>query len=419
MFSVMKKILSSLLIVSFFIIPLHGQQFQEKIEKLRIKHDLMGGIVVLFNQQGVIESIPFGFADMKRNIAVTDSTVFRIASISKTITTLALMQLLEQGRLKPDQDISQILGYEVKNPYFPQIPITIRMLLSHTSSLNEGEAYDNFLRMSYNNNPVPNIRELINKEGKYYTSNQFLNEKPGTYFNYSNLGYGIIGTIIEKITGKRFDQYCRENIFIPLGIDASYNVTDINNLDKIAVLYRKTDGIWQAQADNYEGIKPVFENLKTYRPGTNGLRFGAQGGLRISGMDLARIFMIFLNKGKKDETRIISNKSVRMMLRSEWDFDGKNASDNEGFFRSWGLGLQRITEKPISEKVLQRSKFMAGHSGDAYGLISNAFIDPKRKLGFVLIVNGCGKGYEHAPNSSYIPFEKDFFEIVEGYLSGK
>jgi CubicO group peptidase (beta-lactamase class C family) len=292
------------------------------------------------------------------------------------------------------------------------------MLLSHTSSLAEGEAYDNFLGMSYNNDPIPDIGELINSKGKYYTPEQFLDKKPGSFFNYSNLGYGITGTLIEKLSGKRFDIYCRENIFMPLGIDASYNVLDFENIDKISVLYRNTDGNWKPQADNYEGQKPVFENLKTYKPGTNGLRFGAQGGLRISSTDLANIFMIFLNKGKKDETRIISNKSVRMMLKSEWDFDGNNASDNAGFFRSWGLGIQRITGKPVSEKVLQSSKFMAGHSGDAYGLISNAFIDPHRKIGLVMIVNGCGTGYEHAPNSSYIQFEKDFFNLTDKYFTG-
>lgn len=415
----MRKTIS---LLSFFFIIINisaGQTLAEEVGKISKKHDLSGGILVLFNSKEILQTVPFGSADHERNISVTDSTVFRIASISKTITTLAVMQLYEQNKLSPDQDISEILGYEVKNPHFPGIPVTVRMLLSHTSSFAEGEAYDNFLGLSYNSDPIPDIRELINKNGKYYTPDQFLVQKPGSFFNYSNLGYGILGTIIEKISGKRFDEYCRENIFEPLGIDASYNVLDFENIDKISVLYRKTEDIWMPQADNYKGIRPVFNNLKTYRPGTNGLRFGAQGGLRISGTDLANIFMIFLNKGKKDKTRIISNKSVRMMLRPEWDFDGKNASDNEGFFRSWGLGIQRITENPASEKVLQSSKFMAGHSGDAYGLISNAFIDPQRKIGFVLITNGCGTGYDHAANSTYIPFEKDFFELTDMFFAVK
>lgn len=396
-----------------------GQTLQEDVEKIRQKYDLSGGILVIFNENNILQSLPFGLSDIARNILVSDSTVFRIASISKTITSLALMQLEEHGKVSMNQDVSEILGYEVKNPIFPEIDITPEMLLSHTSSLNEGEAYDNFLGMSYNSNPIPDIRELINNKGKYYTSAQFLNNKPGTIFNYSNLGYGITGTIIEKISGFRFDIYCRQNIFKPLGIDASYNVLDFDNFDKISVLYRKNNGFWVPQADNYMGIKPVFANLDSFKPGTNGLRFGAQGGLRISGNDLAKIFMIFLNKGKYNETRIVKNKTLKKMIRSHWDYNGQNSTDNEGYFRSWGLGIQRITENPLSEKVLQSSKFMIGHSGDAYGLISNAFIDPKRKIGFVMIINGSGSGYENIPGSTYLPFEKEFFELVDNYFEKK
>lgn len=419
----MKTIIRKLHLVScifFFLLNLcKGQTLQEDVDKIRQKYDLSGGIIVIFNQNEILQSIPFGSSDIARNILVADSTVFRIASISKTITSLALMQLEEQGKISIDRDISEILGYEVKNPFFPDFAITPAMLLSHISSLNEGEAYDNFLGMSYNNNPIPDIRELINSKGKYYTSDQFLNNKPGTVFNYSNLGYGITGTIIEKLSGLRFDVYCKQNIFKPLGIDASYNVLDFDNFDKISVLYRKNNGMWVPQADNYMGKKPVFANLESFKSGTNGLRFGAQGGLRISGKDLAKIFMIFLNKGKYNGIRIVKNNTLKKMLKPRWDYDGKNATDNEGYFRSWGLGLQRITENTSSEKVLRNSKFMIGHSGDAYGLISNAFIDPKRKIGFVMIINGSGTGYEQVPGSTYMPFEKEFFELVDNYFEKK
>ena len=415
----MRKTIS---VLSFFFILINisaGQTLLDEVGKIRQKYDLSGGVLVIFDRNEILKCIPFGKADIQRNIDVTDSTVFRIASISKTVTALALMQLVEQGKISMDQDISDILGYEVKNPFFPDIAITPAMLLSHTSSLNEGEAYDSFLGLSYNNNPIPDIRELINSRGKYYTSNQFLTNKPGTIFNYSNLGYGITGTIIEKISGLRFDVYCRENIFKPLGIDASYNVLDFDNFDKISVLYRKNDDIWIPQADNYLGKKPDFTNLESFKPGTNGLRFGAQGGLRISGKDLAELFMVFLNKGKSDGTRIVKNRTLKKMIKPQWDYNGENATDNEGFFRSWGFGIQRITEKPASEKILNNSKLMVGHSGDAYGLISNVFVDPQRKTGFVMIINGCGTGYDHAPDSTYMPFEKDFFKLVDKYFSGK
>lgn len=419
MIAIIKKIIAAFWMFLILTNICKGQSLEAEVDKIRQKYDLSGGILVLFNRDDILEIFPFGYADISRKIPVSDTTAFRIASISKTVTSLALMQLVEQDKISMDQDISDILGYEVRNPFFPDIALTPAMLLSHTSSLNEGEAYDNFLGLSYNSNPIPDISELINTQGKYYTPDQFLKNKPGTIFNYSNLGYGITGTLIEKISGLRFDVYCRENIFIPLGIDASYNVLDFDNFDKISVLYRKKDDIWIPQADNYLGKKPVFANLESFKPGTNGLRFGAQGGLRISGTDLAKIFMIFLNKGKYDGTRIVKNKTLKTMLKSHWDYDGKNATDNEGYFRSWGLGLQKITENPVSERVLESSKFMIGHSGDAYGLISNAFVDPQRKIGFVMIINGSGTGYNLVPGSTYMPFEKDIFDLVERYFSGK
>ena len=105
----------------FFIIMniCKGQSLEAEVDKIRQKYDLSGGILVIFDRNEVLQCIPFGHADIQRNIDVTDSTVFRIASISKTITSLALMQLEEQGKISMDKDISDILGYEVRNPYFP------------------------------------------------------------------------------------------------------------------------------------------------------------------------------------------------------------------------------------------------------------------------------------------------------------
>ena len=151
------------------------------------------------------------------------------------------------------------------------------MLLSHTSTIIDGTTYSSFLDATVNNNPIPNLSELLTTSGAYYTSGQFNNTVPGTYFNYSNINYVILGTIVEKISNTRFDVYCKQNISMPLGIDASFNVNDLVDIDQLAVLYRKPNGIWTPQADNYQGIQPVFNNLNGYIPGTNGGRFGPQG----------------------------------------------------------------------------------------------------------------------------------------------
>jgi CubicO group peptidase (beta-lactamase class C family) len=394
---------------------LSSQNLTNSIQQIQQDHDLMGGVVVVFCKDQILQTIPFGTADYQRSIPVSDSSMFRIASISKTITAIAVMQLYEDGLLNLDTDIGNILGYQVRNPNFSSTPITVRMLLSHTSTINDGSTYSNFLSATYNDNPIPDLNELLTPGGSYYTSAQFSNLQPGSYFNYSNVNYGILGTIIEKISGLRFDVYCKQNILDPLDIIGSYNVNHINNIDNIAVLYRKNGGVWTAQADNYQGTQPVFTNLSGYIPGTNGFRFAPQGGLRISGNDLSKIFMSLLNHGMYGAYPLLDSSSVSEMLNPEWIYTGTNGNNYYGLFRSWGLGIHRTTNTVNNDIVLPGSSQMLGHPGEAYGLISDAYIDTLRQVGIVFITNGCGEGYTTNSSSAYYTVETDIFQAIETY----
>jgi CubicO group peptidase (beta-lactamase class C family) len=353
----------------------------------------------------------------EKNIPVNSETLFRVASISKTITAIAFMQLVEQNKISLDENISKLLGFTCSNPYHPEIALTPRMLLSHTSTLTDDpNAYDQFLNATYENNPVPNLASLLTDSGKYYSKNLFLNQKPGTYFNYCNLNYGIIGTIIEKISGLRFDEYCSTFIFKPLGINATFNVSTIANINNLATLYRKTDNVWTPQTDYFNGVTPVFENINNYIIGTNAIRFAPQGGLRISATDLSKIFSVFLNDGKYQKQHIISKASIKSMTSSQWKFDGTNGENANGLFKKWGLGIHLITNTKDNDEIFSGDAFMLGHSGDAYGLVSDAFVDVKKGIGFVFITNGSGSGYVNSDCSSFYAIEKDIFEAVERHL---
>lgn len=177
----------------------------------------MISFVVVFCDSDSMQYYFTGKSDLARNIDIAQNTKFRIASISKTITAIAIMQLVEQNLLDLDSDIGDILEYSVRNPSFPNQKITTRMLLSHKSSIVDGSTYDNFLSATYNNYPIPNLNQLLTPGGNYYSTNQFITRTPGTYFNYSNINFVILGTIIEKLSNQRFDTYCREHIFQPLG----------------------------------------------------------------------------------------------------------------------------------------------------------------------------------------------------------
>ena len=392
---------------------LFAQNLENAFINIATSNDMMGGSLVVFCENGIVENIAIGKSDNTRNINMTTSTKYRIASISKTITAIAAMQLVEQNLLDLDEDISTILGFSVQNPNHPSAAITTRMLLSHTSTIIDGTTYNNFLGATVNNNPIPNLSSILTVGGTYYVASQFNNTVPGTYFNYSNINYVILGTIVEKISNLRFDVYCKQNISDPLGIDASFNVNDLEDIDELAVLYRKPSGVWTAQADNYQGIQPTFNNLGGYVPGTNGGRFGPQGGFRCSAEDLAKIFLVLMNKGTFDGVTLLSESSCNGMFANEWTYNGSNGNNYYGLFRSWGLGIHRIASTPGNDLALSGSTSMLGHTGEAYGLVSDAYFDTIRKVGFVFMNNGVGIGYQTNNNSIFYTVEQEVFSAIE------
>lgn len=410
----MKSILLTLILFLQITITLTAQSLESRINEIATEFDLMGSAVVVFCDSDSLHYYFTGKSDLARNIDIAQNTKFRIASISKSVTAIAIMQLVEQNLLDLDSDIGNILEYSIRNPNYPNQSITTRMLLSHKSSIVDGSTYNNFLTATYNNYPIPNLSQLLTPSGAYYNTSQFINRAPGSYFNYANINFVILGTIIEKLSNQRFDTYCREHIFQPLGIDASFNVNDIANIDSIAVLYRKTNNTWEPQADNYQGVQPVFTNLTGYIPGTNGARFSPQGGLRISAIDLAKIFRILANLNSSP-VAILNQSSINLMLSDQWTFNGTNGNYYGGLFLSWGLGIHRITSTAGYDVVLPGSSSMQGHTGEAYGLISDAFFDTIRRVGLVFITNGCGKGYTIGPTSAFYTVEEQIFNAIETY----
>ena len=149
------------------------------------------------------------------------------------------MKLYDQDEFELDEDISTYLGFTVRNPNHPTIPITFRMLLSHTSSLQDGTGYTSFLNATYAQNPIPNMSSVLQPGGSFYTTNMWRTEIPGSYFTYSNLNFGLIGTLIEKISNQRFDVFMKNEILIPLDIDGSYNIQDLSTITDVATIYRK------------------------------------------------------------------------------------------------------------------------------------------------------------------------------------
>jgi CubicO group peptidase (beta-lactamase class C family) len=306
------------------------------------------------------------------------------------------------------------IGFNIRNPNYPSEPITFRMILSHTSGLQDGTGYSYFLQATASQSPPPPISSLLVPGGTFYTADMWLPKLPGTWFNYANINFGVAATLIERISGIRFDIFTRDSILLPLGITGSFNVNDIGNINNVSVLYRNSI----PQMDNYQGVPPVPVNLSGYVIGTNGMIFSPQGGLRISAPDLCNFMVMQAQQGIYNNIRILDTSTVALMHDIQWDYNGANGNNYYNLFRRWGLGFHLTTNTPGGDIVIEGVP-MTGHPGEAYGLISDMYFEKEKLFGLVFITNGYSgtTGYIHGNYSAfYLPEEAVFTAIRDDHF---
>lgn len=331
---------------------------------------------------------------------VNRDTLFRSASLSKMFTAFAIMQLVECGKLSLTDDVGDWLGFELRNPRFPATPITIEMLASHTSSLRDGNAY--------NLPPCRSVEEFFREGGKH-----FANTRPGKFFGYCNLNYGLLGTIIERVTGKRFDVYQRENILDPLDIGGGYVVGNLSDsaFEKLGSLYQRQGGSWKAQIDDY-AVKPRRDTVRDENPyraetyatysldryvtGTNATVFSPSGGLRISFGGLSHCLDMLINRGKFGGRQVIGEKSFDTMTAAHWTYDSEHPNGNTygGVMENYGLGTYRLGGESRARPCKDYAIDLIGHSGEAFGLISGLYFVPGTRDGFAFMINGRAIGLD-------------------------
>ena len=335
--------------------------------------------------------------DPQRDRAARADTLYRIASISKLVTTLGVMKLVEGGRLSLDGDASEWVGWRLRNPHFPEAAITPRMMLTHTSSIRDDGGY---------NWPEPvKLRDALAANAAMWSTTA----PPGARFEYANLPWGLLGTMVERVTGERFDRFMRREVLAPLGMDATYNPADLGEAaaERIATLYRKRSGPegrevwdakgpWNAQVDDYSQAPPAPRASDAYEIGTNGTLFGPQGGVRASASDLGRVARMLLGRGELDGKRVLQPRTVDEMLSTQWRYDGHNGESDYAVtrrrFNAWGLGNQHfmdVSGPAQGDRLVEGGGFRAvGHLGDAYGLTSAVAFDPASGDGMVFLSGG-------------------------------
>jgi CubicO group peptidase (beta-lactamase class C family) len=321
----------------------------------------------------------------------TPETMYRIASVSKLVTTMGVMKLVEQGKLSLDEDVGTYLGFSVRNPAFPGNKITLRMLLSHTSSLRDGAGYSWGAKQT--------LRDVMQQGTAMWSPAT----APGTFFTYCNLNWGVVGTIMETVSGERFDRLMDRLVLQPLGLRGGYNVVEFTPGDwsNVATLYRKRSaegapwdpaGPWFAQVDD-TGVAPVpVADLDRYVVGSNGTLFSPTGGLRVSATDMGKIMLMLMDQGRHEGAVFLQRSSVAAMFSRQWTYSAASANGDTdaGLFVAWGLGMQHFEDREGQRSSLvEGGGFSAsGHLGDAYGLLSVFAFDPVKRNGMVVLIGG-------------------------------
>lgn len=273
------------------------------------KYKFVGVGACLIKDDRIVWRGNYGYANMETGKMINDESIFQISSISKTVTAVALLKLYEEGKLDLDESIDPYLQFKFRNPYFPEKQITFRMLLNHTSGLADVTSTGPVVpskvgrpKSSRGDSEMTledYITQLLIPGGRYYSEEYFKNSEPGTSYNYSNIGYSLLGYLVQRISGMDFSDYCLKNIFDPLDMnDTRWHLRD---LDTSRVIY--------SYSFSPEDTVPVYR--KTYHFGEPGYPAGM---VRTTMDDFSRFLIMIMNRGMYGEVQLLKPSTIDIML---------------------------------------------------------------------------------------------------------
>jgi CubicO group peptidase (beta-lactamase class C family) len=324
-------------------------ELEKKLEREFSDNNITGVSYCVVKNDRILYSGAQGYADEANSKLATDSSRYLIASISKTITAVALMQLVEQNLIALDDDINNFLPYPVRNPDFPNTPITYRMLLTHTSSLSDN--FQNTFDLDcYGTDCAMTLEQFFQNaflaNGQYYSDDNFLNNSPGTKEDYSNLASALVGYLVERISQTPFDVYCKNNIFLPLGMTKTEWRLANTPISELVVPY-------SADITNPNNPHYTFPDYPN-------------GGLRTTVLDLAHFLRAIIQNGTHNGTQILSASSIAEMETLQ--------------FGSAEQCLSFYYDSINGKSVL-------GHTGGEKGATTAMYYDPSTNIGVIIFNN--------------------------------
>jgi CubicO group peptidase (beta-lactamase class C family) len=314
---------------------------------------------IIINDE-VVWNESYGFYDLENHKAASTNTIYMVASISKTITGTALMQLYDQGLYELDDDVNNFLPFSLRNPNHPNASITFRMILSHTSSLAADSSLSHYWWANWSGDPpiswypYPWLEEYLTPDGEFYNSVIWSESIPGEEFIYANINFDIIAYLVEIISGQPFHEYCQEYIFIPLEmLNTSYSLLDLN-IDNVAIPYHYQKSGTFTRYDHHRILHyPV-------------------AGLRTSISDLSHFLIAHINGGVYQNMQILNKETVDMMHTIEASLDSYfNYGLAWTIWKQWGKAT------------------LSGHTGDfTPGFSARMIIRIRDNCAIIFFVNG-------------------------------
>lgn len=300
----------------------------------------------------------YGLADMAARRPVTTSSMFHIASITKTVTAAAMMRLVETGRLGLDDPVGRHLDFAVANPDFPEVPITVRHLLMHTSSISDATYYKVDFRTKGSDSPLrleDFLRSYLVPGGEHYSkAGSFSASAPGSRWDYCNVAYGLLGLIASRVAGIDMRRFTEERFFAPLGMrHTCWTIADVPPAARVTP-YDVTD------AGRLAAVEPV------------GFPDWSAGMLRASIADFTRFLACCCNGGGADGVRILSSATTAEML------DMRTPAGLPQWLSGQGLGWMA---SPLGR--VRR----INHWGGDPGAFTAAYLDPVARRGVAIFAN--------------------------------
>ncbi|MCB1190598.1 MAG: beta-lactamase family protein [Leptospiraceae bacterium] len=301
----------------------------------------------------------YGYADLENEIEVKTDTIFLLASVSKTVTATAAMILYERGEIDLETDINEYLPFQVIHPKYSDIPITAKMLLTHTSSISDSsynELEDSVLyvredeEMEYDLASL--LEEYFTEDGEFYDPELcFSDKKPGIKYDYSNVGTSLLGYLVEVISEQSLEDFCKENIFKPLGMkNTSWFLKNLD-LEKVTLPY------YDSENTNGHYESPDYPD----------------GMLRSTVEDMARFLIMFIQNGEYKGKRILQEKTAELMKDTHFEYKEEGETNRIGL--TW-----YYLDYGDDESYL-------GHAGSEEGVTTSMFYEVNSEVGVLVFCN--------------------------------